>query len=154
MLYVKASASDWRGAVICEKLGSLSTRTGDHDGNVNETIKLIAETKGAREYVKLAWSRGRRASRATSIASFTGFCQDVSIIFRNYHSRSSVVRDDEAINTLAEREEIWAKIRICRVAKASEIRKQSFPGSSRCRRRPGLLKLPIGEGGSTRRIVP
>ena len=49
----------------------------------------------------------------------------MSIILSNYHSRSSVVRDDEAIKTLAETEEIWAKIRICRVAKTSEIRKQS-----------------------------
>ena len=30
-----------RGVII----GSLSTRTGDHDGNVSETIKLIAEDK-------------------------------------------------------------------------------------------------------------
>ena len=49
----------------------------------------------------------------------------MSIILRNYHSRSSVVRDDEAIKTLVETEDIWAKIRICRVAKTSEIRKQS-----------------------------
>ena len=102
--------------------------------------------------MKLAWSRGRRASRATSIASFLGCCQGVNIIVRNYHSRSSVVRYDEAIKTLAETEEIWAKIRICRVAKTSEIRKQSFPGSARCRRRPGLLKLPIIKG--TGRINP
>ena len=79
--------------------------------------------------MKLTWSRGRRASRTTSIVSFLGCCQDVSIILRNYHSRSSVVRDDEAIQTLAETEDVWAKIRICRVAKTSEIRKQSFPGS-------------------------
>ena len=31
----------WR----CEILGSLSTRTGDQDGNFSETIKLIAEDK-------------------------------------------------------------------------------------------------------------
>ena len=93
--------------------------------------------------MKLTWSRGRRASRATSIASFLGCCQDGGIILRNYHSRSSVVRGDEATKTLAETEEIWATIRISRVAKTSEIRQQSFPSSSRCRRRPGLLELPI-----------
>ena len=92
--------------------------------------------------MKLTWSRGPRASRATSIASFLGCCQDVGIIWRNYHSRSSVVRDDEAIELWQETEEIWAKIRISRVARASEIRKQSFPGSWRCRCRLGLLKLP------------
>ena len=32
-------------------------------------------------------------------------------------------------------------MRISRVAKTSEIRKQSFSGSSRCRRRPGSLEL-------------
>ena len=47
------------------------------------------------------WSGRRRASRATSaISSFWG--QDVSIILRSYHSRSAVVRDDEAI-------ELWQK---------------------------------------------
>ena len=55
----------------------ISTRTGNHDGNVSETIKPIAEDK-----------------RST--------CEDVGIILRNYHSRSSVVRDDKAIKPLAE----------------------------------------------------
>ena len=62
------------------RLGSLSTRTGDHDGNVSETIKLIAEDKRS-EYVKLTWSRGRRASRATSNASLLGCWQDASVTF-------------------------------------------------------------------------
>ena len=52
----------------------------------------------------------------------------MSIISRNYHSRLSVVRDDEAIKTSAETEEIWAKIRISSVAKTLEIRRQFFPG--------------------------
>ena len=75
--------------------------------------------------MKLAWSRGRRASRATSIASFLGCCQDVSIILRNYHSRSSVVRGDEAMQFWQKRKKFEPEIRICRAARTSEIRKQS-----------------------------
>ena len=89
--------------------------------------------------MKLTWSRGRRASRATSIASFSRLLSGREHHIEKLPRRSSVVRDDEAIKTLAETEDIWAKIRICRVAKTSEIRKQSFPGSSRCRRRTGCL---------------
>ena len=40
-------------------------------------------------------------------------------------------------------EEIWAKIRIRGVANTSEIRKESFPGPSRCRRRPCLLRVVL-----------
>ena len=40
----------------------------------------------------------------------------MSIILGNYHSRSSVVRDDEAITPLAETEEIFGEIRISGVA--------------------------------------
>ena len=59
---------------------------------------------------------------------------------RNYHSRSSVVRDDEAIKLWQKRKKFdSAKLRISRVAKTSEIRKKFFPGSSLCRCRPGLL---------------
>ena len=36
-----------------------------------------------------------------------GCFEDQYIIFRNYHSRSSVVRDDEINRTLAKKEEIW-----------------------------------------------
>ena len=35
----------WGEGVPLGTLGSLSTRTGNHDGNVSETIKLIAEDK-------------------------------------------------------------------------------------------------------------
>ena len=49
----------------------------------------------------------------------------MSIILRNYHSHSSAVRGDEAIELL-QRWEIWAKIGISRVAKTSEMRKQFF----------------------------
>ena len=77
----------------------LKHQAGDHDGNVSETIKLTAEDKRS---TWAHWSRGRRASRATSFASFLGCCQDVGIILRNYHSRSSVVIFDEAI-------ELWQK---------------------------------------------
>ena len=51
-------------------------------------LNLSIKTKEAREYVNLTWSRGRRASRATSIASCLGCCQDVRIILN--HSRFSV----------------------------------------------------------------
>ena len=53
----------------------------------------------------LTWSRGRRASRATSIDNL-----------RTDKNKQSI-------------------------AKTSEIRKQSFPGCSRCRRRPSLLLI-------------
>ena len=63
--------------------------------------------------------------------------EDVEIILRNYYSRSSVVRDDESSATLAETEEIWAKLRIGKVAKGVR-NTATFPpprGFPRCRRR-------------------
>ena len=118
---------------------------GDHDGNVSETIKLIAEDKRSTWIREIDMISGSSCLTCDFNCFTLGCCQDVSIILRNYHSCSSVVRGDEAIKTLAETEEIWAKIRICRVAKTSEIRKQSFPGSPCCCCRPGLLKLPINK---------
>ena len=61
---------------------------------------------------------------ATSIASFLGCLQDEDIILRNYHSRSSVLRVDESNRTLAETEEIWAKLSIGKVGKTLKIWRQ------------------------------
>ena len=128
----------WHWSLLGAK--GLSTRAGDDDGNAGETIKLTAVDSKQKVHVRCTWSRGRRASRATLIASLLFCWQDVGIILRNYHSRSPAVRDDESNSTLAETEEIWAKLRIGRVANAKYG--NSFPGSSRCRRRSSLLKRP------------
>ena len=47
----------------------------------------------------------------------------MDIIFRNYHSRSSVVRDNENSRTSVKREQILPKLRIGKFAKALEIQR-------------------------------
>ena len=54
----------------------------------------------------------------------------------------SPVRGDEVIELRQKRKKYEPKIRISRVAKTSEIRMQSFPGFSRCRRRRRRGLLP------------
>ena len=129
---------------------SLSTKTGDNDGNAGERIKLIAQDKRSTWICEIAWTRGPRATSIASFLSPVHTCKgsaNASASNRftrwnlrskrktigNYQSRSSVVRDDESNKTLAETEKIGAKLRIGKVAKTLEIWRHIFPGSARWR---------------------
>ena len=73
--------------------------------------------------------RGRRTSRAISIASFLGY-QGVDIILGNYHSRSSVVKDSESDRTArsnrGNNERSMSKWRIGKIATTLEFGQRHF----------------------------
>ena len=125
---------------------SRRTRTGDHDGNVNETVKT--NCKRQKEHVNM-WNWPDlgvvvHASRATtSIASFQVVVRTWASFWDEGHSRSSAVRDNEARGAgTVETEEIWAKLWMGELQLDVTNTETFFRGSSRCCRRRGACGWP------------
>ena len=77
----QSSGKAFESILVCVTMGaigSLSTRTGDHDGNVSETIKLIAEDKRSTWICEIGMISGWSC---LTCASFVGCWQDASVTF-------------------------------------------------------------------------
>ena len=57
---------------------------------------------------------------------FVGCCQDVGIILRNYRSRSSVVRDDEAIKLWQNRKKLEPRLKYAELQRPQKYRNSLF----------------------------
>ena len=100
----------------------ISTRTGDHDGDVSETIKLIAQDKRCTWICEVDMISGTSCLTCDFNRFVFGLLSGRGHLLRNYYSRSSAVRNDEAIELWQKRKKFKAKLRIG-VAKTLEIRR-------------------------------